>query len=196
MVFPIQQQNLFHPKEVHQQHHVLQLLVLLQVLSQVNFHQYRFYTEAREDIGLLRKIFYPNNTKIVPKNIIEYLRNPISLAVWYQDDGTLDFRDKYHANALFATHCFSRPDCEKLARALQVIYNLDVRVCRCQMRGKLYFRLYVTSASMPRFMDLVSPYIQECFRYKMVQYRISQNIGIASSSGNTSASSVIRNYWA
>ena len=142
-----------------------------EIKKKKNFHQYRFYTETREDIGLLRNLFYPKKIKAIPENIIEYLKNPISLAVWYQDDGTLDFRDKYHANSLFATHCFSRADCEKLADALQIIYRLDVRVCRCMMRGKLYFRLYVTSKSMEKFMNIVSPYIQDCFRYKLLKFR-------------------------
>ena len=145
-----------------------------EIKKKKDVHQYRFYTQVREDVGVLRDIFYPAGKKIVPDTINEYLKNPLSLAIWYQDDGTLDFRDKYHANALFATHCFSRSDCEKLARALQVIYDLDVRVCKCQMRGKLYFRLYVTSVSMPRFMEIVTPYIQECFRYKLLQFRVSQ----------------------
>ena len=157
------------------------------------YHQYRFYTETREDIGVLRDIFYPKNVKIIPENITEYLQDPISLAVWYQDDGTLDFRDKYHANSLFATHCFSKTDCEKLAKTLKIVYGLDVRVCRCLMRGKLHFRLYVTSKSMPSFMKIVNPYIQNCFQYKLLDFRKK---GVASSSGNTSASSVIRNHWA
>jgi len=135
------------------------------------FHQYRFYTKVSEKLYYFRDIFYPNGKKIIPNNIVKYLRNPITLAVWYQDDGTLDFRDKYHANALFATHCFSRADCEKLRKALFVIYKLDVRVCRCLMRGKLYFRLYVTSKSMDSFMNIVNQYIQKCFHYKLLKYR-------------------------
>jgi hypothetical protein len=142
-----------------------------EIKKKKDFHQYRFYTETREDIGKLRDVFYPENIKIVPVDIIKYLQDPISLAIWYQDDGTLDFRDKYHANSLFATHCFSRTDNERLADTLKTLYGLDVRVCRCFMRGKLYFRLYVTSKSMSVFMKIISPYIQECFQYKMLEFR-------------------------
>jgi hypothetical protein len=137
------------------------------------FHQYRFYTKTSEDIGFLRDIFYPDGIKIIPSDIEKYLKEPITLAVWYQDDGTLDYRDKYHANSLFATHCFSKEECNLLASALFQIYGLDVRVCRCQMRGKLYFRLYVTSKSMPAFMDIITPYMQKCFEYKLVTNRTS-----------------------
>lgn len=138
------------------------------------FHQFRFYTKSVKSIGELRTIFYDTaGRKRIPKNIAYYLTNPLTLAVWYQDDGTLDFRDKYHANALIATHCFTFEECQLLARALYKNFNLDVRVCRCQMRGKLYFRLYVTSKSMQLFMQLVKPFIQNCFRYKLLSYRIA-----------------------
>lgn len=133
------------------------------------FHQYRFYTKRGKDLGSLRKIFYPKGKKIIPRNIASYLKDPLSLAIWYQDEGTLDYRDKYHSNALFATHCFSRKDCELLTKALFKNFDLDVRVCRCMMRGKLRYRLYVTSKSMDNFMSLIEPYMRRCFHYKLVR---------------------------
>ncbi len=135
------------------------------------YHQYRFYTKRREDIWALRQIFYPKGVKIIPANIEDYLKDPLTLAIWYQDDGTLDYRKGYHANALIATHCFTKNECELLARALHTNYDLDVRVCRCLMRGKLYYRLYVVSQSMTSFMQIIEPYIHNCFHYKLVKYR-------------------------
>ena len=137
-----------------------------------NYHQYRFYTESREDVGIIRKIFYPNGRKIIPRNIRKFLCNPLTLAIWYQDDGTLDFRDKYHANAMLSTYCFTKDECQLLASAMHDIYNLDVRVCRCVMRGILYFRLYIASKSMEMFMRLIEPYMHRCFQYKLVKNRI------------------------
>ena len=130
------------------------------------YEQHRFYTKAREDIGELRVLFYPKGRKVVPKRIVKIL-TPLALAVWYQDDGTLDYRNKYHYNALFATHCFSFSECVLLAKTLQTNFGLDVRVCKCRMRGVLRYRLYVVAASMPRFLRLVKPYITSCFEYKV-----------------------------
>jgi hypothetical protein len=141
-------------------------------------NQYRFVTRRLEQIGCLRQIFYPKGKKIIPKNIAEYLKSPITIAVWYQDDGTLDSRAQYHHNALIATHCFSFKHCELLTQALKVNFNLDVRVCRCLMRKKIYYRLYITSQSMDQFMALIKPYIQPCFANKI-------RSRAASSSGNT-----------
>lgn len=164
----------------YDQKHLSYLTWLHQELAELNpspirrkqgFHQYRFYTEKRDDIGLLRRQYYPKGTKRVPTDIIKHLTDPLTLAVWYQDDGTLDFRRGYHANALIATHCFSRHECELLAKALNANFGLDVRVCRCLMRGKLYYRLYITSKSMERFMELISPYMNKCFQYKILAVR-------------------------
>lgn len=152
-------------------HTHLQELYPSPIRKKKGFHQYRFYTKRREDIGALRQIFYPGGIKSIPSDVEEYLTDPLTLAVWYQDDGTLDYRRGYHANALFATHCFRKDECELLVQALRTNFDLDIRVCRCLMRGKLYYRLYVTSRSMEEFMQLIEPYIQGCFHYKLVKYR-------------------------
>jgi len=135
-----------------------------------NYHQHRFYTKTTEEIGELRKIFYPKGKKIIPKDIKNFLNNPITLAVWYQDDGNLDCRSKYHYNAMFATYCFSLNECKLLAKALGENFNLDVRVCRCQMRGKVRWRLYIASRSMEKFINLLKPYINSCFEYKIRKF--------------------------
>lgn len=71
-----------------------------------NYHQHRFYTKTTKETGKLRELFYPSGQKIIPRSIKKLLKNPLSLAVWYQDDGSLDYRSKYHYNAMFATYCF------------------------------------------------------------------------------------------
>ena len=132
------------------------------------FSQHYFYTRSRQDIGDLRKLFYPNEgIKRVPENISALLTDPISLAVWYQDDGTLDRRPKYHWNVRIATYCFPYDDCVLLRDALKQNFGITVSVCKCQMRGKLYFQLYVHAKSMERFIEIVKPYIHENLKYKI-----------------------------
>ena len=152
-------------------HGNLQELYPSEIKKKKSVAQYRFYTKTREDIGQLHKIFYPGGIKHIPIDIDKYLIDPLTLAVWYQDDGKLDFRSKYHSNSLFATYCFPYNECELLANALRANFDLDVRVCKCQMRGKMYYSLYVTSKSMDRFMHIIEPYMQKCFHYKLVKYR-------------------------
>lgn len=155
-------------------HRELSALGVSELKQRKDNRQYRFTTQRDEEVGKLRKLFYPQGKKLIPTSISQLLVSTLTLAVWYQEDGTLDCRDKYHYNALFATHCFSHHDCELLASVLQKNFGLDVRVCRCQMRGKVNYRLYVTSKSMERFIGLVKPYIQPCFEYKIRSLKVSQ----------------------
>lgn len=132
------------------------------------YHQHYFYTTSRSDIGELRKVFYPQErSKRVPKNIHELLTDPLSLAIWYQDDGTLDHRTNYHWNAMFATYCFPYNDCELLAKAVKQNFDIDMSICRCQMRGKMYYRLYVPSKSMTGFIKIITPHMHSDYAYKI-----------------------------
>ena len=148
-------------------HQELQPLGVSELTPKKNYHQHYFRTRWNKEIGELRSLFYPDGIKIIPQNIKELLVRPITLAIWYQDDGTLDCRSKYHYNALFATHCFSFDECVLLAETLRTNFDLDASVCKCQMRGKIRYRLYIKSKSMKRFIDLVKPFINSSFEYKI-----------------------------
>jgi hypothetical protein len=132
------------------------------------YHQYFIYSEVSLEIAEFRRVFYPEGKKIVPKNIKNLLTDPLSLAVWYMDDGSLDKRDKYHLNATIATFCFSYKDCELLAKALKDNFGVEAHVHKSTMRQKIGYRLYIVSKSMGRFMQIIQPFIQPCFRYKLV----------------------------
>lgn len=138
------------------------------------YHQHQFLTDSSSEIGKLKMLFYPKGKKLVPKNIDQLLIDPSSLAVWYMDDGTLDQRERYHFNALFATHGFSFEDCVRLAKVLNINFKIQTSVCRCLMRGKLRYRLYLWSRSMDHFMDLIEPYILPCFAHKIRKSRQQQ----------------------
>lgn len=148
-------------------HQVFQPIGVNPIRSKKEYNQHRFYTKPSKEMGDLYKIFYPQGKKIVPKEIFKLLSHPLSLAVWYMDDGSLDFRDKYHFNACFATYNFSKNDCELLREVLDLNFGLKAKVHKSTMRGKIYFRLYILAGSMEKFIKLVSPYILPCFSYKI-----------------------------
>ena len=166
------------------------------VKAKPKYTQHFFYTRARVDIGELRNIFYPNEgRKRVPENIGTLLTNPLSLAIWYQDDGTLDRRSKYHWNARIATYCFPEEDCVHLKSVLRDNFGIEVSVCRNRMRGKVSYELYVLSKSMERFVAMLSPYIHRVFAYKILRLPMAREQS-ASRSGKTETPSVTRIHWA
>lgn len=50
----------------------------------------RFQSHSSPLFGRLREIFYRNGRKIIPKELPKLLALPLSLAVWYFDDGSYD----------------------------------------------------------------------------------------------------------
>ena len=63
---------------------------------------FQWYVNTRylQEIGDLHSLFYCNGKKYIPNNIVQLLKSPLSLAVWYMDDGSLDYRPKSHYNLL------------------------------------------------------------------------------------------------
>lgn len=141
--------------------------------------QHKFVLSYSKELGKLRELFYREGRKVVPSNIDELLTNPLSLAIWYMDDGTLDNRKKYHLNAMLATYSFTFQECKLLMDTLQSNFGVKSSVTRCQMRGKVYPRLYIWAKDTIKFLDLVRPYILPCFEYKVTP------VSLASSSGHT-----------
>ena len=131
------------------------------------YEQHYFMTKPEKGLGYLMEKFYPEGKKIIPEDISDLLIHPLSLAVWYMDDGTLDKRSKYHYNALIATYGFSFKGCERLSEALHKNFGLEVSVTKCKMRDVIYPRLYVKSESMDDFVSLIKPHIHPIFEYKI-----------------------------
>lgn len=148
-------------------HSELAILGLKDIRPKPNYDQYMFYSKPSIFFGDYRKLFYPDNIKIVPDNVESLLTDPISLAVWYMDDGSLDQRPKSHCTANIATYGFTFEDCHKLKSAIKKNFNLDVGVHKVTCRKVTYFRLYVFSKTVPDFMNLIKPYILPCFSYKL-----------------------------
>ena len=119
-----------------------------------------FRTVSHPDLMEIKKIFYKDGKRFIPETINKLLADPLSLAIWFMDDGScyLDrlafklcsygFREK--GNLLLS-------DCLKNNFNLQsVIYH--------DSKG---FYLYFSKDSALRFYQLVKPYIIECMKYKL-----------------------------
>src|SRR3989344_4728894 len=139
-------------------------------IKQSNEHKdYVFW--LYNELDKLRDLFYPEGKKIIPKDINKILTSPISLAVWFMDDGTLDYRPKDHCAFHLCTNCFTKEDTSKLIDVLKnnfgIVSSLHYTLCR----GKRHCRIYIGAQGRDRFIELITPYILACFKYKLPQYR-------------------------
>jgi hypothetical protein len=60
--------------------------------AKVKYPFCRFVTKSHPYLIELREMFYLDGKKVVPSQISELLKTPLSLAVWFMDDGTVDKR--------------------------------------------------------------------------------------------------------
>jgi hypothetical protein len=117
---------------------------------------------ARDDLGRYIKR-NGNRLKIVPRNIS---LSPLSLAVWYLDDG---WRPKRDRQIFISTYGFGFDDCEFL---LCQIKNLGIS--NCHVRKRQYKRDYpeivVGASSSLDFLNLIENQVAvSCFEYKTVK---------------------------
>jgi len=129
--------------------------------------QWSFNTFCNQYIDSLRRLFYRNKVKIVPKEIAKILTDPISLAVWFMDDGTIDYRPKDHYAFRIASYSFSRKENELLCNALKINFGIVATVQQSKMRNKVYYRIYIGEKGRDKFLHLIKPHIQSCLSHKL-----------------------------
>ncbi len=148
-------------------YHKLTRLNCGKLLQRKDNLQWYFRTKNLECLTELKDLFYKNDKKIIPDKIGDLLKSPLSLAVWYMDDGNIDFRHKYHYSYVISTNCFSFNDVKFLAEILLRNFSLKARVHATTCRMKKYPRLYIGSEGREKFLSLIKPYILPCFQYKL-----------------------------
>lgn len=129
--------------------------------------QWRLLTRYSKKLLEMYKLFYPNGQKRIPANLAELLDSPLSLAVWYMDDGTLDYRIKSHFAFTLVTNCFSQKENEILIQLMKKNFAIEAAIHHSLMRGKRYPRIYIGSRGRERFYQLVKPFILKCFSHKL-----------------------------
>lgn len=130
-------------------------------------NQWYVNTRCLSELVPAHTSFYLQRIKIVPRNIESMLVNPLSIAVWYMDDGTLDWRVKDHYAYRLTTNSFTIEDNEKLVDLLKNNFNVDSTVQTTLIRGKRYPRIHIGVKGRSQFHDLVKPYIRNCFKHKL-----------------------------
>ncbi|OHA22541.1 MAG: hypothetical protein A2W52_03775 [Candidatus Taylorbacteria bacterium RIFCSPHIGHO2_02_49_25] len=124
------------------------------------YRQWRFATNTADWWTSLHRIFYRNRIKIVPENIADLLTSPLSLAVWFMDDGGRR-NDSY--GLFLNTLSFTLPEQELLQRCLQKNFSLETRIHWIQDG----YRLYIPSNYAKHFCETVYPNLIPSMYYKL-----------------------------
>ena len=120
-----------------------------------------FVTFTNPEFTKYRNLFYPSGKKIVPKNIKQLLVDPLSLAVWFMDDGSAEY-----AGASLQTHCFTESGVERLMSCLKL--NFKIKTTKRLNKGK--WIIYFPKKSMPDLRKIIGKKILKEFKYKLEPY--------------------------
>lgn len=124
------------------------------------YQSLHFGTRAMPELMEYWNAFYADGCKMIPKNIGELLIDPLSLAVWFMDDGY----KRNDCNALrLNTDSFSGEEQKQLQLVLEKNFGIMSTIHR---KGK-YWNLYIPRASAYRFVQIVRPYIIPSISYKI-----------------------------
>lgn len=129
--------------------------------------QWYFGTRYRADLEKIRQLFYQGGKKVLPESIASLLVAPVSIAVWYMDDGHLDYRAKSHYAYRLSTDSFTQEEVVQLQAVLYERFGIRSTLHMSLCRGKRYPQIYIGKDGRDAFYNVVAPFILPCFRYKL-----------------------------
>lgn len=134
----------------------------ISVVDKRNSHVYdhwRFTTNSLPVLDKWRKLFYLGGKKIVPKNI-HTLLTPLSLAIWYMDDG---FRRSDCRGLYLCTSAYTQGEQYLLQDALRRRFSIQTALHYARKN----VRIYIPSSQVDKFCNIVQSYMLSIFQYKL-----------------------------
>ena len=125
------------------------------------YKHWRFDTISTEKFTPYKNLFYANGKKQVPLNIKELLIKPLSIAVWFMDDG---YRRKDCKGAYFNTQAYSKQGQRLLQETLEKNFGIRTRIHWA--RGKA--KIYIPSSEFDAFQNLIESEAIPCLEEKLL----------------------------
>lgn len=125
-------------------------------------YQYiRAQSYSGSELGKLYKLFYANNSKVIPEDIVSLLKDSLGLAVWFMDDGYYYARDKM---AYIYLPKYDQISLNNLIIALNKNFDL-FPIFKQKKRGEYVLVFPVLEAE--KLISLIKPFIIDSMLYKI-----------------------------
>jgi hypothetical protein len=116
---------------------------------------YRFFTREHPEIDKLYQLFYEKGKKKIPKN---FKLDPLSLAVWFMDDGSKTKKGDVYLNS-------QQFDWKSQRRLLHVLRMMGIRAR--MNKDKKYWRIRIYRESIPKLIETIKPHLHSSMKYKI-----------------------------
>ena len=136
------------------------LLAKLDHRTKKRYGHCKFDTISTPLLNDFYRMFYAKGKKQVPENIVKILKQPLSLAVWFMDDGY----KRNDCNALRVnTDCFNHNEQKLLQECLENNFKINSRIHK---KGK-FWNIYIPESETGKFCGMIKPYIIPTMKYKI-----------------------------
>lgn len=128
---------------------------------------YCFQTVTIPAFAIINHIFIDNNVKTIPVGLITYLVTPLTLAIWFMDDGgQTDYRSGHGRGIQLNTQGFT---VEAVTQAVQEMNEkFDLNCWIRLIKHRIYQPIIVIpSYSYTKFRNLIIPYMHDSMMYKL-----------------------------
>lgn len=127
-------------------------------IFQKTYTYYRCQSHSSPELGKVREIFYTNGRKTIPDEIDHFLDNPLTLAVWYMDDGYY-----YHRDKIASLYIHNDDKWPLVLEALHQQFGLTP-LLKEKKKGK---NLQFSAADTRKLITIIQPYIIPSMEYKI-----------------------------
>jgi len=119
-----------------------------------------FQSSAKKELTQIYKITYKKNRICIRRTWLNHM-TPLSLAVWWLDDGSIIGNGK---RGVLCTDGFSEKEVLTLQRYLAIVWKIEVQLGILNRKlldgkSKKYFRLYLNTTSLKSFFRIIMPCI-------------------------------------
>lgn len=123
-----------------------------------------FRTFSHPDLMEIKKLFYKDNIKIIPENIKDLLKHPLSLAIWFMDDGNGHKKKPY---LRLSTYAFKEKGNRLLQKCLKENFLLDTVIYQ---DSKGFYLCFLKDNALKLY-KLIMPYVIPCMEYKFIKVK-------------------------
>lgn len=152
-------QQVKHKEFVDWKYSYFQELVSLSPKIDVHNNSWYFRTKSSIHLKQWHDTFYLHKKKIVPTNIKQLLTHPISLAVWFMDDGN---GYSHYRGLRISTYGFTQSE-QYLLKDCFKTFGIKINV----IQDKKGYQVLIPVQSAVQFKHLIEPYIVPCMKYKL-----------------------------
>src|SRR5262249_26780760 len=121
-----------------------------------------FSTISHSAFTYYHQLFYRNGVKIVPENLLELVKHPLTLAVWLMDDGNKN------TDVLFlSTESFTVLEQERLRSCLWERFGISSTLnFHSHSNGQNLYRIRLSRDGSKKAAELIAPYVLPSLSYK------------------------------